>query len=145
MRFYRFMKALGILSCIGVGAISFLTLSDATSNAGSLDGVVTIIYLAFQLILSVILFLAFIEFQWVLAHIQLLESWVGLGLFQIYLSVTTLSKVNCSSSYKDSTPTTAVCCLLAGIGVFFAVFGCLGGKRYTKRKAQQENVQMAEP
>lgn len=80
------MKAIGILSCIGVGCLNLLSFSEAvnpsaetlTDDQGntyevvatvwSVAGITNIVFLFFQLALSLLMFLGFFELGFVLTY-----------------------------------------------------------------------------
>ncbi len=146
------MKWIGILSCIGVGCLSLLSFSEAVSPSSvtttddqgttvtvpgesvwSVSGITNIVFLFFQLALTLLLFLGFFELGFVLTYFPVFEGWVGLGLMMIYLSVAALMNLNCTEKYRNNPGAMSVCFILAAEGLFFTLAGCCGGKKITQR------------
>lgn len=103
--FYKFIRAVGVLSCLLVALLNLFALVDQTGDSGKGDAVAKIAavgHLGFLILIAVVLCLAFFELGFVMTWLQVLDTWFGLGGTLLFLAFSTLDKANGQDTNYDS-------------------------------------------
>jgi len=138
LNFIKLMKFVGSLACAAIFGIIGYAFTDYPSISTTSEVALVIAY-GFHMLTALVQIFAIFEVELLLTQIKLLESWVVLGIFQVYLADLVLSTVSYNSQLSDDiTKSIQVSSYtLAIVGVLFVLIGAIGGKGLQHRKEEE--------
>jgi len=142
VHFIWLSRFLATASSLLIAVVTCWAAVAAASGAGSAEvAVVDVLFDGFLGIVALGLGLASLGCGIVLAQCQFLESWLGLGVSQIFLAVAALQDVwRTCAVHRDGAEVflTVACYVVGATGLLFGVMGACGGKRVLERAVQRQ-------
>jgi len=149
----RLKKVASLAACVLVAIVMIYAIIEYTKRPNGIDELepaIELVAFIFYFASCVILFLALLEINLVLAQMKFLESWVGLGMALIYLAVLALAAVQPvqrlrrDNDLKIMNQTGGYAMAISG--ALFIVFGLIGGKtlKLKSKQAAEDAAKMDE-
>jgi hypothetical protein len=147
LRAYRLFQVVGTLCSIIFGTLTVISIIESVTNDGIrlIDQVFTVLEGSYVVFFCLMIIGALFDVERVLKSFAFLDSWVGLGLFQLFVALLSYFRVRFYSDIKESDllddatqlALEILCYCAMAVGIAFAIFGLAGGKDLRMKKQQE--------